>query len=44
MRLDRVLVCWNGRNAARATGNAIPFLKRANAVEVVTVGTEPPPP
>jgi nucleotide-binding universal stress UspA family protein len=41
MRLDRVLVCWNGgRNAARATGNAIPFLKRANAVEVVTVGTE----
>ena len=41
MRLDRVLVCWNGgRNAARATANAIPFLRRANAVEVVTVGTE----
>ena len=41
MRLDRVLVCWNGgRNAARATGNAIPFLRRANSVEVVTVGTE----
>jgi nucleotide-binding universal stress UspA family protein len=41
MRLDRILVCWNGgRNAARATANAIPFLSRANAVEIVTVGTE----
>ena len=41
MRLERVLVCWNGgRNAARATGNAIPFLRRAKQVEVVTVGTE----
>ncbi len=41
MRLDRVLVCWNGgRNAARATANALPFLRRANAVEIVTVGTE----
>jgi nucleotide-binding universal stress UspA family protein len=41
MRLDRVLICWNGgRNAARATANAIPFLGRANAVEIITVGTE----
>ncbi|HEX2511882.1 MAG TPA: universal stress protein [Xanthobacteraceae bacterium] len=41
IRLDRVLVCWNGgRNAARATANALPFLRRANAVEIVTVGTE----
>jgi len=41
MRLDRVLICWNGgRNAARATANAIPFLRRANGVEIVTVGTE----
>jgi nucleotide-binding universal stress UspA family protein len=41
MRLDRVLVCWNGgRNAARATANALPFLRRANAVEIVTVGAE----
>ena len=41
MRLDRVLICWNGgRNAARATANAIPFLSRANAVEIVTVGTD----
>jgi nucleotide-binding universal stress UspA family protein len=41
MRLDRVLICWNGgRNAARATANAIPFLRRANGVEIVTVGTD----
>jgi len=41
MRLERVLVCWNGgRNAARATGNALPFLRRANQVEVVTVSTD----
>jgi nucleotide-binding universal stress UspA family protein len=41
MRLDRVLICWNGgRNAARATANSIPFLRRANAVEIITVGTE----
>ena len=32
MRLDRVLICWNGgRNAARAT---------ANEAEIVTVGTD----
>ena len=41
MRLDRVLICWNGgRNAARAAANAIPFLQRAGAVEIVTVGTD----
>src|SRR3954469_703570 len=41
MRLEHVLICWNGgRNAARATANAIPFLRRANAVEIITVGTE----
>jgi len=41
IRLERVLVCWNGgRNAARATANALPFLRRANAAEIVTVGTE----
>jgi nucleotide-binding universal stress UspA family protein len=37
-RLDRVLVCWNGsRNAARAVGDAMPFLHRAKAVEVAIV-------
>jgi nucleotide-binding universal stress UspA family protein len=41
MRIERVLVCWNGgRNAARAAGNAIPFMQRSQTVEVVTVGTE----
>ncbi len=38
MRLDRVLVCWNGsRNAARAVGDAMPFLHRAKEVEVAIV-------
>jgi nucleotide-binding universal stress UspA family protein len=40
--LERVLVCWDGgRTAARAIGDAIPFLTRAKAVDVVTVATEP---
>lgn len=44
MRLERMLICWNGgRNAARATANAIPFLKRASAVEVVVISTEVSP-
>ena len=41
IKFDRVLVCWDGsRSAARAAGDAIPFLKRAKAVEVVIVGDE----
>jgi nucleotide-binding universal stress UspA family protein len=40
--LERVLVCWDGgRTAARAIVDAIPFLTRANAVDVVIVATEP---
>jgi nucleotide-binding universal stress UspA family protein len=40
--LERVLVCWDGgRTAARAIGDAIPFLTRAKAVDVVIVATEP---
>jgi nucleotide-binding universal stress UspA family protein len=36
--LDRVVVCWDGtRTAARAVGDAMPFLTRAKAVEVVAV-------
>jgi nucleotide-binding universal stress UspA family protein len=36
--LDRVMVCWDGgRNAARAVGDAMPFLERAKSVEVVIV-------
>src|SRR5262249_5598642 len=41
LTLDRALVCWNGsRNAARAVGDAMPFLHRAKAVEVVMVTGE----
>jgi nucleotide-binding universal stress UspA family protein len=38
LKLDRVTVCWDGsRNAARAVGDALPFLRMAGHVEVVTV-------
>jgi nucleotide-binding universal stress UspA family protein len=38
LKLDRVMACWDGsRNAARAIGDAMPFLRRAAKVEVVTV-------
>ena len=41
-KLDRILVCWDGsRSAARAVGDALPFLTRAKAVEVVIVGDRP---
>ena len=39
LKLDRVMVCWDGsRNAARAINDAMPFLSRAKAVDVVTIG------
>ena len=39
LKLDRIMVCWDGgRNAARAIGDALPFLKRGKAIEVVMVG------
>jgi nucleotide-binding universal stress UspA family protein len=42
LRLERVMVCWDGsRSAARAVGDAMPFLVRAKAVEVTVVSTEP---
>jgi nucleotide-binding universal stress UspA family protein len=38
LKLDRVMVCWDGsRNAARAINDAMPFLSRAKAVDVVTI-------
>jgi nucleotide-binding universal stress UspA family protein len=41
LTLERVLVCWDGsRTAARAIGDAMPFLERAKTVEVVTVEEE----
>ena len=40
-KFDRVLVCWDGsHNAARAIADAMPFLTRAEQVEVVTVATD----
>ncbi len=43
-KLDRVVVCWNGgRTAARATADAMPFLHRAKAVDVICVGLDTAP-
>jgi len=40
-KLDRILVCWDGsRPAARAIADALPFLKRARAIEIVVVSGE----
>jgi nucleotide-binding universal stress UspA family protein len=42
LKLDHVLVCWDGsRSAARAVGDAVPFLVQAKAVEIVMVSGEP---
>jgi nucleotide-binding universal stress UspA family protein len=42
LTLDRVLVCWDGGcQAARAIADALPFLHRAKAIEVLIVATEP---
>ena len=41
LKLDRVMVCWDGsRNAARAINDAMPFLTRARAVDVVTINAK----
>jgi nucleotide-binding universal stress UspA family protein len=41
IKLDHILLCWDGsRSAARAAGDAIPFLRRAKVVEVVVVSDE----
>jgi nucleotide-binding universal stress UspA family protein len=41
LKLDRVIVCWDGgRTAARAIADAMPFLERAKAVDVVVVAEE----
>ena len=38
LKLDRVMVCWDGsRAAARAIADAMPFLARAELVEVVII-------
>jgi nucleotide-binding universal stress UspA family protein len=43
MKLDRVMVCWDGSRAAtRAIADSLPFLKKAKQVEIVVVGSKPP--
>jgi nucleotide-binding universal stress UspA family protein len=38
LKLDRILVAWDGSHgAARAIGDAMPFLRRAKAVDIVMV-------
>jgi nucleotide-binding universal stress UspA family protein len=38
MKLDRVMVCWDGsRSAARAVGDALPLLQKAGKIDVVTI-------
>jgi hypothetical protein len=42
LKLDRVMVCWDGgRAAAWAVGDAMPLLQRAGRVEVVISANEP---
>src|SRR5580704_11358270 len=41
LKLDNVMVCWDGsRQAARAIGDAMPFLAKAGRVEIVIVTNE----
>jgi len=40
LKLDRVLVCWDGgRSAARAISDSMPFLKRGKVIEIVIVAS-----
>ena len=40
LKLDRVLICWDGsRPAARAIADAMPFLHRSQAIDVVIVAS-----
>ena len=41
LRLDHVMLCWDGsRSAARAAGDAMPFIRRSKLVQIVVVGSE----
>jgi nucleotide-binding universal stress UspA family protein len=41
LKLGTVVVCWDGsRSAARAAADAMPFLTRADAIEVLIVAGE----
>jgi hypothetical protein len=38
LKLDRIMLCWDGsRSAARAVGDAVPFLLQSKATEIVTI-------
>jgi nucleotide-binding universal stress UspA family protein len=40
LKLDRVMICWDGsRTAARAIADAVPFLKKSGAIDVVIVAS-----
>ena len=42
LKLDRVMVCWDGsRAAARAIADAMPLLERAGLLDVVIIANEP---
>lgn len=42
LKLDHLMLCWDGsRSAARAAADAMPFITRAKAVEIVIVASEP---
>jgi hypothetical protein len=42
LKLDHIMVCWDGgRPAARAIRDAMPFLQRAERIEVFVVTNEP---
>jgi nucleotide-binding universal stress UspA family protein len=42
LKLDRVMVCWDGSRAAtRAIADSMPLLKKAKLVEVVIVASKP---
>jgi nucleotide-binding universal stress UspA family protein len=42
LRFDRIMVCWDGgSNAARAIADAMPFLERSKAIDVVIAGDRP---
>lgn len=41
LQLRRVLICWNGsRAAARAVHDAMPFLRRAGAIDILAVNED----
>jgi len=41
LKLDRIMICWDGsRNAVRAIADAMPFLRRSKAIELVIVAND----